>query len=128
VENNRGLWEEKDEGDRRHLVVASAVCCRDTGGILASLWRLLAARREAMIVMVAVVADMTLRDYNTTIVYDLARVVCGLANGRDGKKDEMPSGNKSWFGAAAPSRRSIWGRRRSKVPTSQHVQGDDAPP
>ena len=85
----------KDEGDRRHLVVASAVCCRDTAGILASLWRLLAARRDAIVVIVAVGADKTLCDYTTTIIYNEARNVCRSANGSDGKKDELPSGNKS---------------------------------
>ena len=44
---------EKGVCDRRHLVVAMAVCCREAAGSLVSLWRLLAARREAMIVWIA---------------------------------------------------------------------------
>jgi hypothetical protein len=46
-------------------------------------------------VIVAVGADMTLCDQTTTILYNEARNVCRSANGSDGKKDEMPSGNKS---------------------------------
>ena len=110
----------KDEGDRRHLVVASAVCCRDTAGILASLWRLLAARREAIIVIVAVEADESLCDYTTTTVYNEARNVCRSANGSDGKKDEMPSGIESSEQQLPGAGQSIWG-----MPTSQ---GYDAPP
>jgi hypothetical protein len=60
--------------------------------------------------MVAVGADMTLCDYTTTTVYDKVRKVSSLANGGLGKKDELPSGNKSSFRSLAPSRRSIWGR------------------
>jgi hypothetical protein len=38
---------------------------------------------------------MALCDYTKTILYNEARNVCRPANGSDGKKDEMPSGNKS---------------------------------
>jgi len=97
VENNRGLWEKVD-GDRRHLLVASAVCCRDTAGILASLWRLLAARREAMVVIVAVTADVTLYGYRTTR-YSLQR---GKKRERfqpmadDGKKMRCRAETSNW--------------------------------
>ena len=45
--------------------------------------------------VVAVGADMALCDYSTTTVYDKVRNVRRPANGSDGKKDELPSGNKS---------------------------------